>query len=61
MAGFELDINQTQTFVYVCLVGVAVNKVIKQISIKFGVKFASGLIKKILGNIPTKINQKVSF
>lgn len=47
MAGFELDSDETQTFVYACLAGVAVNELVKQASIKFGVKFANGLIKKI--------------
>lgn len=61
MAGFDLDSDQTQTFIYACLAGVAVNKVIKQASIKFGVKFANGLIKKIPGKVLTKINQKVGF
>ena len=61
MAGFDLDSDQTQTFVYACLAGVAVNKVIKQASIKFSVKFANGLIKKIPGKVLTKINQKVGF
>lgn len=46
MAGFELDSDETQTFVYACLAGVAVNELVKQSSIKFGVKFANGLIKK---------------
>lgn len=61
MAGFELDSDQTQTFVYACLAGVAVNELIKQAGIKFGVKFANGLIKKIPGKVLTKINQKVGF
>ena len=61
MAGFDLDSDQTQTFVYACLAGVAVNNVIKQAGIKFGVKFANGLIKKIPGKVLTKINQKVGF
>ncbi len=61
MAGFELNSDQTQTFVYACLAGVAVNELIKQAGIKFGVKFANGLIKKIPGKVLTKINQKVGF
>lgn len=61
MAGFELDGDETQTFVYACLAGVAVNELVKQASIKFGVKFANGLIKKIPGKVLTKINQKVGF
>lgn len=61
MAGFELNCDHTQTFVYACLAGVAVNELIKQASIKFGIKFATGLVKKIPGKILTKINQKVGF
>lgn len=61
MAGFELNSDQTQTFVYACLAGVAVNELIKQAGIKFGIKFANGLIKKIPGKVLTKINQKVGF
>lgn len=61
IAGYELDSDQTQTFVYACLAGVSVNKVIKQTSIKFGTKFATSAIKKIPGKVLTKINQKVGF
>lgn len=61
MAGFDLACDQTQTFVYACLAGVGVNKLVKQAGIKFGVKFANGLIKKIPGKVLTKINQKVGF
>ena len=61
MNGYELESDQTQTFVYACLAGVAVNGLIKQASIKFGVKLANGLIKKIPGKVLTKINQKVGF
>ena len=53
--------HQTQTFVYACLAGVAVHSLVKQAGIKFGVKFANGLIKKIPGKVLTKINQKVGF
>ena len=61
MAGFDLNSDQTQTLVYACLAGVAVNNVMKQVGIKFGVKFANGLIKKIPGKVLIKINQKVGF
>ena len=61
LAGYELNSDQTQTFVYACLAGVAVNELVKQAGIKFGVKFANGLIKKIPGKVLTKINQKVGF
>lgn len=61
ISGYDLNCDQTQTFVYACLAGVAVNELLKQVGIKFGVKFAEGLIKKIPGKVLTKINQKVGF
>lgn len=61
MAGFELNSDQTQTFVYACLAGVAINEFVKQASVKFGMKFATGLIKKIPGKALVRINQKVGF
>lgn len=61
MADYELNSDQTQTFVYACLAGVAVNGLLKQAGIKFGIKLANGLIKKIPGKVLTKINQKVGF
>lgn len=61
LAGYELNCDQTQTFVYACLAGVAVNELLKQAGIKFGLKLTEGLIKKIPGKILTKINQKVGF
>ena len=61
MAGYGLDSDQTQTFVYACLAGVAVNQLLKQVGIQFGIKMANGLVKKIPGKVLTKINQKVGF
>ena len=61
MADYELNSDQTQTFVYACLAGVAVNGLLKQAGIKFGIKFANNLIKKIPGKVLIKINQKVGF
>ena len=61
MAGFELNSDQTQTFVYACLADVSVNALVKQAGIKFGLKFTNGLIKKIPGKVLTKINEKIGF
>ena len=61
MAGYDMKSDQTQTFVYACLAGVAVNQVIKQAGIKFGVKLGNTLINKIPGSVLTKINQRVGF
>ena len=61
MADYELNSDQTQTFVYACLAGVALNNILKQSGIKFGMKLTNGLIKKIPGRVLTRINQKVGF
>lgn len=61
MNDYELESDQTQTFVYACLAGVAVNGLVKQAGVKVGMKLANGLIKKIPGKVLTKINQKVGF
>ena len=61
MAGYDLNSDQTQTFVYACLAGVAVNGILKKAGISFGVKLATGVIKKIPGKVLTKIYQKVGF
>jgi len=61
MSGMELKNDITQTFVYACLAGVAVNEIIKQVGIKFGVKLATSVVKRIPGKVLTKINQKVGF
>lgn len=61
MAGYDLKSDQTQTLVYACLAGVSVNAMVKQAGVKFGVKFANNLIKKIPGEVLKQINQKVGF
>lgn len=61
IAGFELDSDQVQTFIYACLAGLSLDEFLKQAGIKFGVKFAEGMVKKIPGKVLTKINQKVGF
>lgn len=45
MAGYDLDCNQTQTFVYAYLAGVAINSVVKKAGIKIGVKVSTNIIK----------------
>ncbi|EGC03721.1 EcsC family protein [Ruminococcus albus] len=61
IGGYDLNCDQTQTFVYACLAGVSVNQLVKQAGIKFGTKMATSLVKKIPGKTLTKINQKVGF
>lgn len=61
MAGIDIESDQAQTFIYACLAGVAVNELVKQAGIKFGIKLTTSLVKKIPGKVLTKINQKVGF
>ena len=61
MAGYDLNCDQVQTFVYACLAGVSVNGVIKQAGIKVGVKMAEKAVQKIPGKALVKINQKIGF
>ena len=49
MANYELNSDQTQTFVYACLAGVAVNSLVKQAGIKFGTKGIVNLGKLLPG------------
>lgn len=61
MGGYDLNSDQVQTLVYACMAGISLNQVAKQMSIKFGTKFAKAQINKIPGKVLTKINQKVGF
>ena len=59
--GYDVHSDQVKTLVYACLVGLSVNNVAKQFSVKAGMKFAQAGIKKIPGKVLTKINQRVGF
>ena len=59
--GYDLNGDETHSFVYACLVGVSLNNVVKQSSIVFGVKVCNTLVKKIPSKVLTKINQIVGF
>ena len=61
LAGYDLNADQVQTFIYACLAGVSVNGVAKNAGIKVGVKVAEKAIQKIPGKALTKINQKIGF
>lgn len=61
MAGYELDSDQTQTFVYACIAGVTINNVIKNIGVKAGEKMVKSVIEKIPGKALTKINKAAGF
>ena len=61
LAGYDLNADQVQTFIYACLAGVSVNGVVKNAGIKVGVKVAEKAIQKIPGKALSKINQKIGF
>ncbi len=61
MGGYDTASDQVQTLVYACLAGISLDQVVKQVGVKIGVKFANTMVKKIPGQVLTKINQKVGF
>lgn len=61
MAGYDLKNDQTQTLVYACLAGVAVNQLFKKVGVKIGKVMATKLVQKIPGKVLIAINKKVGF
>ena len=61
MGGYDTSSDQVQTLIYACLAGISIDQILKQAGIKFGNKFAMAMVKKIPGEVLTKINQKVGF
>lgn len=61
IGGYDINDDQVQTFVYMCLAGISVNSVAKTFGIQFGTKLTINAIKRIPGKALTKINQKVAF
>lgn len=61
MAGYDLNSDQTQTFVYACLAGVAVNQIVKKVGINIGVIVFRNMIDKIPGKVLQAINKRVGF
>lgn len=61
ITGYDLKDDTVQTLIYACLAGIAIDDLVKSAGIKAGEKFAVSMIKKIPGEIISKINQKVGF
>lgn len=61
MGGYDTDSDQVQTLVYACLAGISIDQILKQAGIQFGNKFVMAMVKKIPGEVLTKINRKVGF
>jgi len=61
IGGYDINSDQVQTMIYMCLTGTAVSDVIKEAGIKVGEKTLEAAIKKIPGEALVKINQKIGF
>ena len=61
MGGYDTNSDQVQTLVYACLTGISIDQILKHAGIQFGNKLAVAMVKKIPGEVLTKINQKVGF
>ena len=57
LAGYDLDSDQTQTFIYACLAGITINGFLKQAGIKIGMKASNKLIGRIPGKALIAINK----
>lgn len=61
MAGYDLQSDQIQTYIYSCLAGLSINKFLKKAGIQVGEKVATKLVGKIPGKVLIAINKKVGF
>lgn len=61
MGGYDLNSDQVQTLVYVCLADISINNIVKNSGIKIGEKAANVALKKLPGAVCIKINQRARF
>ena len=61
MGGYDVNSDQVQTLVYMCLTGTTIADIVKETGIQIGEKSLTAAIKKIPGAVLTKINQKMGF
>lgn len=61
MGGYDVNSDQVQTMVYMCLTGSTIADIVKETGIQIGTKSLTAAIKKIPGSVLTKINQKIGF
>lgn len=61
MGGYDVNSDQVQTMIYVCLAGLSLEQLLKNAGIKIAEKCTLNLIEKIPGKVLTKINQAVGF
>ena len=61
MGGYDVNSDQVQTLVCICLTGTTITDIVKETGIQIGTKSLTAAIKKIPGAVLTKINQKIGF
>ena len=61
MGGYDVNSDETQTLVYLCLVNKSITDICKSAGINISTKTTTSLLKKVPGSVLTKINQKVGF
>lgn len=61
IGGYDTKSDQVQTLVYLCLTGNAISDVLKGAGVQIGEKALFAAIRKIPGEVLTKINQKIGF
>lgn len=61
MGGYNLNDDEVQTLVYLCLVKSSIADVCKSAGVQVANKVTLNLLKKLPGTVLTKINKKVGF
>lgn len=61
IGGYDVNSDEVQTLVYVCLAGTSIADICKSTGIKIGNKVTMNLLKKLPATVLTKINHKIGF
>ncbi len=61
IGGYDINSDQVQTMIYICLTGQSLADVAKGVGIQIGGKTFQAAVKKIPGAALVKINQKIGF
>jgi hypothetical protein len=61
MAGYDVKSDKVRTCAFICLVGISVNKLLKEAGVKMANKVAMRLVKKIPVEIIRAINRAIGF
>ncbi len=61
MGGYELNSDQVQTLVYVCLAGISVDQILKHTGIQLATKLSTKMLEKLPKALLGKINKLVGF